>query len=66
MVVAQWGLWSAGPKPRGVSLLPFFLLVLGFSFSVLFLFIFFSVLNQFKLFRHFLKMCLLHYNYPGI
>ena len=26
--------------------------------------IFFSVLIHFKLFRHFIKMCLLHHNYP--
>ena len=40
----------------------------GGSFSLFFvsflffLFIFFSVLHHFKIFRHFLKMCLLHHN----
>ena len=37
--VAQWGLWSAGPKPRGGSLLPFFYCFLFsfYLFSFLFL-----------------------------
>ena len=64
----EWVGWPAGPGglaqlghgPRGF-LLSFFCLFSLLYF--LFLFIFFSVLNHFKLSRHFIKMCLLHHIY---
>ena len=56
--LAQLGLWSAGPKPGGVSLLSFFVFCIFFL-----LFIFSSVLIQFKIFSNFIKLCPLHHNY---
>ena len=59
-VVAQLGRWPAGPEPGGVSF-PFLFV---FLFCIFFLlFIFSSVLIQFKIFMHFIKLCLLHHNY---
>ena len=62
-----WGVgWPAGPARRPAGPKPsegwgvlLFLSVLSF----IFLFIFFSILNRFKLLTHFIKMGLLHHNY---
>ena len=72
----QWGAWGGGdrggevaagpPGPtgcEGMGRSPGGLSGLVLVFLFLLLFIFFSVLNHFKLFRHFIKMCLLHHNY---
>ena len=66
--LAQWGCGLLGRSLVGGLLSPFscFVLFSVFVVSFSFLFIFFSVLNHFKLSRHFIKMCLLYYNYPGI
>ena len=58
--VGPVGPGSSGGK--GFSLLLFFVCFSPFVFSF-YLFIFFSVLIHLKVFRHFIKMCLLHHNY---
>ena len=65
----EWVGWPAGPgglaqlgHSPGGFLLSFCLFVFSFVFFF-FLFIFFSVLNHFKLSRHFIKMCLSHHIY---
>ena len=59
-----WGLAQLGQGPVGGGSSPFFVLFSFFVISFL-LFICFSVLFQFKLFRHFIKMCLPHHIYLG-
>ena len=62
LVVAQLGLWSAGPKPGGVLFYYFFL----FCFSVLFPFFYlfsFSILIQLRAFKYLINLCFLYYNY---
>ena len=57
--------WATDGLVGGLCLL-FFCICLFSVFISFLLFIFFSVLNHFKIFRQFLKMSFLHNNYLGI
>ena len=62
---AGWARWvgPVGPRPREGGVLLLFLFSF-FSFCIFFLlFIFSSVLIQFKIFMHLIKLSLLHHNY---
>jgi len=58
------GVWPSWARVQWGAAPPFVFFVLFFVISFL-LFICFSVLFQFKLFRHFIKMCLPHHIYLG-
>ena len=61
--------WPAGPMgwpswATAQGVFSSFFLVLVFFCIFLLLLIFYSVLFHFKSFKHYLKICLMYYNYP--